>query len=202
MHYDPELFQGVHECRLCKLGELRLEGGYLPTPALPGKNYEPGGIAVMCEAPGADEEVRGEPLVGKAGRLADQLLERGDLQRVDVLLINRVRCRPPANKLKDWPEAISACDSWTRDELRKYQPAVVVLMGATALISIFGAQAKVGTSRGTFISKDDRHTWGKRLYTCTYHPAAVARAGGIKSELAEIVIADLQAAKKAWEELQ
>lgn len=202
MHYDPELFQGVHECRLCKLGELRLEGGYLPTPALPGKNYIQGGIAVMCEAPGADEEVRGEPLIGKAGRLADQLFAGAGLLRGDILLLNRVRCRPPANKLKDWPEAVSACDRWTDAELRRYDPSVVVLMGATALTAIFGAQAKVGTSRGTFVAKDDRHDWGKRLYTATYHPAAVARAGGIKSELAGLVQADLRAAKKAWEELQ
>lgn len=199
MQIQPELYGAVHTCQLCKLGALRLEGGYLPTPALPGVKYKEGGIAVMCEAPGADEEQVGTPLVGRAGKLMDALLLKAGIPRDTLLLLNRVRCRPPANKLKDWPEAIAACDTWTAQELRAYNPRVVVLLGATALTAIFGAQAKVGQSRGSFIAKTDKHEWGARVYTCSYHPAAVLRAGGVTSDLAEVVVADLTAAEKVWE---
>ena len=201
MNYDPELFRGVHECRLCKLSELRLESGMLAVPGLPGSKYQPGGLAVIAEAPGADEEQAGTPLVGKAGKLFNEMLTRAMVQRDGSLLLNRIRCRPPANRIKDWPEAVSNCDVWTASELRTYQPLVVVLLGATAISGIFGAKAKVGTTRGTFTSKGDGHAWGARTYTATYHPSAVLRNGGINSELATQVIADLKAAEQVRLEL-
>ena len=194
MDYNLDLFRGVHACRLCKLSEFRLEGGYLPTPALPGKEYHEGGLALLCEAPGADEERVGEPLVGRAGKLTDQLLKAAGLGREQVLLLNRIRCRPPGNRIKDWPEAIANCDPWTAQELRMYNPSVVVLLGATAISSVFGAKALVTQTRGSFLAKDDRHEWGQRVYGASFHPAAGLRTGGITGEVCLTIIADIKAA--------
>lgn len=201
MDYNLDLFRGVHACRLCKLSEFRLEGGYLPTPALPGALYQEGGLALLCEAPGADEERVGEPLVGRAGKLTDQLLKAAGLGREQVLLLNRIRCRPPGNRIKDWPEAIANCDPWTAQELRVYNPSVVLLMGATAISSVFGAKALVTQTRGSFLAKDDRHEWGQRVYGASFHPAAILRNGGIGSDLYNQVLKDIVAAKAVMEEL-
>jgi DNA polymerase len=200
--YNLELFSGVHGCRACKLSEFRLEAGTLPTPALPGAKYQEHGLALLCEAPGADEELEGEPLVGRAGRLTNQLLKAAGLSRDEVLLLNRVKCRPPGNRIKDWPEAIANCNPWTGKELAVYNPSVVVLMGATAMSAIFGAQVKVTQTRGSFAAKGEKHEWGKRVYGSTWHPAAVLRNGGASSEVGQQLVADLVAAKKVMEELR
>ena len=201
MNQDPLLVADIYGCRSCRLGEIRVVGGFLPTPALPGPRYRSGGLAILCEAPGSDEERAGQPLVGSAGKLFTKLVQRAGLNRDDLLLVNRIRCRPPNNRIKDWPEAVAACDPWTAKELRTYNPAVVVTMGGTAMSAIFGMQAKVTSTRGTFAAKDDRHEWGQRVYVASYHPAAAIYGGGADSEVAQHIVNDLKAAKQMIEEL-
>lgn len=201
MNYDPDIFAGVHQCQTCRLGAIRDEAGMLAVPAQPGPNYRVGGIGIMCEAPGRDEEQAGQPLVGSAGKLFTKLVRRAGLHRDDLLLLNRIRCRPPQNRIKDWPEAIAACDPWTAKELHAYNPAIVVMMGGTSMTAIFGATAKVTTMRGTFQAKDERHPWGKRVYECSFHPAAAIYGGGENSEVAGHIVNDLRAAKAMLDDL-
>ena len=152
---------------------------------------------LLAEAPGADEDVDafpplgiGRPLVGKAGRLLDKLLTRGFLEREELVLTNRVRCRPPGNRLDEHPYAILACEPWTQQEIEAYNPGVVVLMGKTALRYKFGGDPKVGLIAGTCRDTDGR------VYIATYHPAAVFRQRAV----ADIIVRDLKEAKRLRDE--
>lgn len=186
----------VRSCMECPLWHLRGgdDGGHA-CPAEVGRHYERSGIAVMCEAPGKDENDAGRPLVGRAGKMADSLFVQSGIRRSDLLLLNRVRCRPPRNRLADYPEAIAACDVWNRAELEEYNPAVVVLMGATAMEPIFGAKPKVGKLHGTIRATGPNHAWGERVFVATYHPAAELHSGQT-GVVAAMIVEDLRLAQE------
>lgn len=191
----------IRACTRCPL-HAKQEPGALHVPGIAGENYTKGGIAVLCEAPGYYEARDGEPLVGKSGLLFDSLLERAGIQRSDLFLTNTVRCRPPNNRIKDYPEAVFACGDWTAKEFALYEPTVVVLMGATALGNVFGADARVGTTRGTLTATNAKHAWGARVYVAAYHPAAAVYGGGIDSEVGQHIVNDLATAKAVWSGLR
>lgn len=158
-------------------------------PAEVGAAYA--GLAIMAEAPGAQEDLLGRPMVGRAGQLLEEALEQIGLMRSDVLILNRVRCRPPRNRLQDFPEAILNCDAWTVRELMAYDPKVVVLMGKTALQAVFGKTAAVGETRGMVRQTGEGFEWGARTWVGGYHPAAALR----NPELRPFIVADLALAK-------
>lgn len=147
----------------------------------------------MCEAPGAQENETGIPLVGRAGQLFDRLLLAAGLARGRLLLLNRVRCQPTGNNLKAHPDAVPRCHPWTVAEILQYDPKVVVCMGATAFGDLFGANVKVGPTRGLTRKTGPEHELGSRLWIATYHPASLLRPGG--KENAQLVVADLAHAK-------
>lgn len=148
------------------------DGGYA-VPAEVGSNAPERPLAIMCEAPGAQEAATSRPLVGAAGRLFDALLGDAGLDRSELLLLNRVRCRPPNNKLSNAPGCVEACEEWLAKELDTYQPAVVLLMGGTAISAIFGSTAKVGATRGTLRATGPDSAYGSRVWIATYHPASL-----------------------------
>ena len=177
---DIILASQIRACKLCPLHTTRTLG----VPAWIGKDYN--GIGIMCEAPGREEDLRGTPLVGRAGQLLDTYLEAVNMSRDELLLINRIRCRPPNNDIKS-SEAVSAlaiCDQWTVKELNAYKPRVLVLMGATAAKPTFG-NVSVSQGRGTYVTIDERH------YIYTYHPAAALR----NPDLGKFIMQDLLLAK-------
>lgn len=190
MQADADLAASIYTCTDCPLHDLRT----VAVPAEVGADYELGGIAAMAEAPGAQEDATGRPMVGRAGQLLDKLLARAGLTRAEVLILNRVRCRPPRNNLKDFPEAVEACDAWTVKELEAYNPAVVVVMGQTALSVIFGAKAKVGETAGTLRTTGAEFAYGKRVWVPAYHPAAALR----RREVEPVIVEHLQLAKEVW----
>lgn len=173
-----------------------------PVPPAVGSHYKRGGIAVVCEAPGFWEAKEGQPLVGKAGQMFNQLAHKAGLERSSLLLTHSVRCRPPNNRVADYPEAIHACAHWTTEEFTWYTPAVVVLMGRVAIRQVFGAEATVGATRGTLDTTPPKHPWGSRTCICTYHPAAAVYGGGENSDAARFIVQDLMAARVAWQDLQ
>lgn len=197
-----ELADRIRACRTCITLRSDQEESTLPVPPFVGSEYAVGGLAVICEAPGFYEARDGEPLVGNAGKMFDKLAERAGLSRELFLLDNSVRCRPRNNRIADYPEAVAACSAWTNEVFAEYQPAVVVLMGRVAIRSIFGADATVGATRGTFAATPKKHPWQRRVITCTYHPAAAIYGGGEHSEVAKQIVADLVAANRAWEVLR
>ena len=167
-------------------------------PADVGWEYEPGGVAILAEAPGACEDgsckhhhdpaVAGRPMVGPAGKVLNSLLLEAGLSRSQVVVMNMVRCRPPNNKLADVPFAIDYCDMWLQAEMEAYQPSVVVVMGATSMAPVFGEKPKVGALAG-----HARQTGG-RTYIATYHPAAALYEH--KAEVRAIIKRDLEYARE------
>ena len=88
----------VRNCHNCVLSETR----NIAVPGWVGEYYERGGMGIICEAPGKDEDegpLRGQPLVGRAGKLLDRLLLAAGLDRSEMFLTNRVRCRPPGGRI-------------------------------------------------------------------------------------------------------
>lgn len=178
------------------VSQRREDGGYA-VPATVGVSYETGGLAVICEAPGAQEAATSLALVGKAGHVFDDLLSDASIDRRSLVLLNRVRCRPPNNRLASVPEALPNCDEWLVKELDAYDPKVVVVMGATALHTIFGADAKVGATRGSTRTTGTEFPYGPRIWVATYHPASLFNNRSPLNRPA--VIADLILARETWE---
>jgi len=180
----------IRNCVRCSLHDKRTNA----VPAEAGNKYAKGGIAIFAEAPGADEDRTGKPMVGRAGRLLDGMLQQAGLSRDEVVIINRIRCRPVRNRIQDFPDALLACDDWVKGELDEYDPSVVVLAGNTAMRSVFGATVGITSVRGTLRQTSIDFAYGSRLFVPTYHPAAALR----NPELVPTIVDDLRLAKEVW----
>lgn len=191
------LADAIRSCTRCPLGEAQ-EDGNKPVPLYLGPKYPKRGIAVVCDFPRYYDSKAGKPLRGRDGEMFDKLAAQVGLTREMFLLTNSVRCKPPNNRIDDYPEAINACAHWTQTEFETYDPAVVVLMGRVAIRSVFGAEATVAGTRGTFSSTPAKHPWGNRVAVCTFHPGAAGFAGGPDSETGKHIVNDLKAAVNAW----
>lgn len=167
-------------------------------PAEVGVNCPDHPLAIMCEAPGAQEAATSRPLQGPAGRIFNELLAEAGLRRDELILMNRVRCRPPENKLKLAPEGMPNCEHWVEEELAAYDPPVVILMGGTALSAVFGSTAKVGAVRGQSRSSG---IFGDtaRVYLATYHPASLLPYRSPWNR--QLVIDDLMSAEQTRREI-
>lgn len=166
-----ELASAVQQCRGCDLFANA-------TQAVFGQGPSHARWVVVGEQPGDAEDREGEPFVGPAGRILDEALDAAGLPREEVYLTNAVkhfRWKPaPRGKrrIHETPtrgETV-ACRPWLMAEIVRVEPAVVVTLGATALGSLLGPSARLGTSRG------HRLDWEGRAAVATIHPSAVLRA--------------------------
>lgn len=125
-------------------------------------------IMFIGEAPGANEDKTGLPFVGKAGKLLDKFLKAVDLDRNKGIVINNViKCRPPGNRTPMINE-INNCLPYLENEIKTYNPKVIVLLGTTAMQSVLGITSdKISKRRGTYIINDNK------IYFFTYHPSYV-----------------------------
>lgn len=199
MEPNYELCAAIRSCTKCvAMVSLREASSSFAVPAEVGSDYESGGIAVICEAPGAQEAATSRPLVGRAGEIFNGLLSQAELDRRSLVLLNRVRCRPPNNRLASVPEAVPNCDEWLVKELEAYDPSVVVVMGGTALSLLYGANTKVGAVRGTTRATGDTFPYGARIWVATYHPASLLPNRSPAN--IPVVVEDLRLAKMTWEQ--
>lgn len=127
-------------------------------------------LLLVGEAPGALEDQVGEPFVGRAGQLLDELLASVGLARGDVAVLNTIKCRPPANRPPKAAE-LSNCRGWLHAQLALVDPAVVVSLGGTATGWFFGRASRLTQLRGRVHQVD-----GRRVLP-TYHPSAALRFG-------------------------
>lgn len=201
MEVSAGLATNIRGCVLCPLQETRKNA----TPADVGPEYRVGGLAFMAGFPRALEDAAGKPLVSgsarygiPAGVLFEQALGMAGLDRGDVLVLNRVRCKPPRNRIGDYPEATANCDQWNVAELEAYNPGVVVLLGGSTVSGVFGAKAKVTHLRGVFRSTGDEFPWGKRVWTATFDPSAA----GHQPELLLEIVDDIKQAVEVWKGAQ
>lgn len=157
---------------------------------VPGHGNVEADIMFVAEAPGADEDQEGIPLVGRAGQLFDRLLERAGLQREDVYVTNVVKCRPPKNSLREYPAAIHTCPGlWLTKELEMIDPQVLVVMGATA------GQLYFPGTNATDLATLSRAVEGGMRVTGSFHPAhALPHRGG--KEVEDSIVRSFERAKE------
>jgi DNA polymerase len=145
-------------------------------------------LMFVGEAPGAQEDLNGEPFVGRSGQLLDRLVyEEMGLTRDRFFIANTLMCRPPGNR-DPQPAEIDACRPFLEEKLRLIDPKVVVTLGN------FATKLLLGTKEGITKLRGRAYPFGGRVLVPTYHPAAVLREGGAKEAQMR---ADLVRAKMA-----
>lgn len=127
-------------------------------------------LALVGEAPGAEEDRAGRPFVGKAGRLLDELLAEAGLRRDEVAVVNVLQCRPPGNRAPRAAE-VANCRGWLTRKLDLVRPQVVCALGLTAASWFLGRGVRLGAARGVVHEVDDRRV------VVSYHPSAAIRFG-------------------------
>ena len=168
-------------CVRCALAETR-------TQVVFGVGDPAADLLFVGEGPGAEEDRRGEPFVGRSGKLLDQLvLEEMGLTRDGFYIANVVKCRPPENR-DPRPEEISACHPWLARQLELIAPKVVVTLGN------FASRTLLGTKEGITRLRGRSYPYGDAVLVPTFHPAAILRGGA--QQLAQMR-ADLVRAKLA-----
>src|SRR2546427_6913394 len=152
------LSRDVHDCRRCPLGFSR-------THAVPGVGPSAAGIRIVGEAPGKNEDLQGEPFVGAAGKLLDQLLRGIGLSRGDVFITNILKCRPPGNR-DPQPAEAEACSPYLEQQLRLIKPEVVLVLGRHALARLLPGYESISRLHGKVVVKEAVSS------TPVNHPAA------------------------------
>jgi uracil-DNA glycosylase family 4 len=138
----PELKQQVRDCTACKL-----RAGC--TQTVFGVGDEKAEWLFVGEGPGADEDVQGEPFVGQAGKLLDNMLAAIRLKRgSNVYIANIVKCRPPGNRTPE-PDEVASCLPYLQRQIELIKPKLIVALGKTAATSLLGRDATLGSLRGT-----------------------------------------------------
>ncbi|MEY4839567.1 MAG: hypothetical protein RLZZ374_475 [Cyanobacteriota bacterium] len=131
-------------------------------------------LMLIGEAPGAQEDERGQPFVGRSGLLLDQLLAAAGFDsHQDAFIANAVKCRPPGNR-KPTTLELAACRPWLQQQIALVQPQVLVLVGATALQAVLGLKGPISQLRGQWQSL------GGRACMPIFHPAYLLRNGSIQ----------------------
>ena len=134
---------------------------------------DPGaGLLFVGEGPGREEDLAGEPFVGRSGKLLDRLMwEEIGLTRDRCYIANVVKCRPPNNR-DPWPEEITACRPYLEEQVTLIAPAVIITLGNFATRLLLQSTEGIRSLRGTAYPSRTGHV------VPTYHPAYVLRAGG------------------------
>ncbi len=147
----------VIKCTKCDLCKTR-------TNAVPGKGSVTSDVIFVGEAPGRNEDARGEPFVGAAGRQLTLALDKAGIPRDKVYITNIVKCRPPENRVPTTTER-STCKEYLKEEISIIKPKIICILGNTAFKSLLGG-AEITKFRGKIAHKDNQ------LYFLTLHPAA------------------------------
>ena len=149
--------QQVLECKNCELYKTR-------TNSVPGKGNYNADVMFVGEAPGRNEDLKGEPFVGVAGKKLTLVLEEVGISRDDVYITNTVKCRPPGNRIPSKTEK-EKCQDYIAKEIKIIKPKIICVLGNTAFASILGG-SEITKYRGKVARKGDQ------LYFITIHPAA------------------------------
>lgn len=178
--YDnwEQLEETAIQCKKCRLFQNRNNVVF-------GTGNKQADLMFIGEGPGADEDIQGEPFVGKAGKLMNMAFEVIGLKRDEVYISNVVKCRPPSNRNPEEDEAVS-CLNYLRNQVILVKPKIIVLLGSVALKNILGKEYGITASRGKWVEKKGI------LYMPTWHPAALLRDESKKIDF----IRDLQEVMK------
>jgi uracil-DNA glycosylase len=161
--------EDIGDCTRCRLHKAR-------TKIVFGVGNPKAELVFVGEGPGHDEDVQGEPFVGRAGKLLTQMIEAMSLRRQDVYICNVVKCRPPDNRLPEKDE-IATCSPFLLRQLSAIQPKVICCLGACAAQTLLATNQGISRFRGEWF--DFR---GSKLIS-TYHPAYLLRNPNAKGEV-------------------
>lgn len=126
-------------------------------------------IMLIGEGPGENEDLQGEPFVGRSGKLLDKFLESIGLDRnKNVYIANMVKCRPPKNR-DPKPDEQEMCIKWLREQFKIIRPKIIICVGRISAQKLIDANFRVTKEHGEFIEKNGVLMMG------TYHPAAILR---------------------------
>jgi uracil-DNA glycosylase family 4 len=136
-------------------------------------------LMFVGEAPGADEDIQGEPFVGRAGQLLTKIIEAIGLARGDVYIANVIKCRPPGNR-NPAPEEVSTCQPFLFRQIDIIRPRVIVALGTFAAHTLLGTDAPISRLRG----RVHEFRGGSKLIP-TFHPAFLLRSPDRKRDVWE-----------------
>jgi DNA polymerase len=188
----PTLRRAVQDCRGCDLFRHATQAVFGAGPAS-------ASIVFVGEQPGNDEDLKGLPFVGPAGKLLDRALVEAGIDRTEVYVTNvvkhfkfeergkrRIHKKPSASE-------VDACRPWLEAEISAIKPKIIVCLGATAAQAILGRTYRLTKERGTFT----KHAWAP-FVTATIHPSAILRAPDEDQRQQQYrdLVADLQQIKK------
>ena len=173
-------------CTRCRLAQGRTQVVY-------GVGDPNADLMFIGEAPGFHEDKQGEPFVGAAGQLLNQMLAEIQTPRDNVYIANVVKCRPPGNR-DPQPDEIESCTPWLNEQMELIDPAVIVTLGNWATRYILGKQVSISRVRG------QRFPWHGRTVIPTFHPAAILHGGGQASPQMTALRADFQEIRTALAE--
>lgn len=179
-----QLCREVKDCRNCHLWRTR-------TNFVFGTGPDNAGVAFIGEAPGKDEDLQGEPFVGRAGQLLTRILEAIQFRREDVFIGNILKCRPPENR-DPAPEEIEQCLSLLEKQLQIIRPKIICALGRIAAQTLLRTSAPLSRLRGKV-----HDLYGMRLVV-TYHPAALLRNPHLKRPTWE----DMQLLRREYDRLK
>ena len=169
-----EIKQAVPACTACGLHSTR-------TQTVFGVGDENADWMLIGEAPGAEEDRLGEPFVGQAGKLLDNMLAAIDLKRGEnVYIANVLKCRPPGNRNPE-PDEVAKCTPFLKRQIALIQPKLIVAMGRFAAQTLLASDASIASMRGRV------YRYGGVPLIVTYHPAYLLR--------------NLPDKSKAWQDL-
>jgi uracil-DNA glycosylase family 4 len=156
-------------CTKCRLAKTRTQVVY-------GVGNPHADLMFIGEAPGRDEDLKGEPFVGRAGQLLTDIIKAMKLTRDDVYIANVIKCRPPENRNPE-PDELDACRPFIKRQIELVQPKVIVTLGKFALQSMTGRAYAISAARGQWTEYD-----GIKVMP-TYHPAYLLRTPSAKKEV-------------------
>ena len=148
-------------CRACSLGDMRHNLVF-------GNGNEQAEVMLIGEGPGEQEDLKGIPFVGPAGKLLDDMLEMIDLDRRKVYIANIVKCRPPRNRDPLNVEQ-EACRPWLSRQIALVDPKIIVCLGRIAAMSLIREDFRITREHGQWFDI------GGRRIMATYHPSALLR---------------------------
>ncbi len=156
-----KLRQKCLSCHACSLAQTR-------TNVVFGVGPVPSDIVFVGEGPGHNEDLQGEPFVGAAGQLLDDMLSIIDLGRHNCYIANIVKCRPPKNR-DPLPEEQDACIGYLNEQLEILKPKIIVCLGRIAAQRLIREDFRITREHGNWTKRDGIH------YTAFYHPSALLR---------------------------
>ncbi len=176
------LSREVEICNSCELHKYRTNTVF----GIGNKNAD---WLVIGEAPGVDEDLKGEPFVGRAGQLLNSMLLSVGLQRKDVFIANILKCRPPKNR-DPKPEEIKACEKYLRQQIELINPKIILALGRIASQNLLKSTTPIGKMRGNSY----QYLGSDLPVVVTYHPAYLLRSPTEKRKVWE----DLKFAKNIY----